>query len=818
MFNGTAGNELEVYSSERGDGIDPIDHDDQGSLDPPAPVSNTRHKDLDRTLARSDKIFEKIFDSASIGMTVTDLEGRFLRVNKSFSRFIGYSIPALLQLRITDVTHPDEIQATGEVRRKIIEDGLLAHAREKRYIRMDGEVVWGSITRTLIEDPENDERYVVGQIQDITQRKYAESMREQTETRLRDFADSAADRFWETDSEHRFSYVSEMTGDTDNDADAPVIGSYVWDLPGVDPTSAEIKALREKVGSRRAFRNLEFSRKSAEGDQVWSRASGKPIFGVNSEFLGYRGTCTDITQEMEAKEDRAVLHARFIDAIENAPLGVVYWDSEDRFAMSNSEFDKNNNSISDLLKPGEKFSDFIPKIADRIGDITSELEKTEWIEAALERHRNPPPAVEVVVDGRAMLIKQHRLKDGGLIAFHSDITDLKQREKELRHAQKMEAIGQLTGGVAHDFNNLLAAILGNLEIIKGRAIDDDALARRVDRAIEAAKRGATLTSRLLCFSRQQSLDPQPTNLNHLIAETADLLHCSLGDMITLKLSMEPRLRDVLVDRSELENAILNLAVNARDATDGCGSITISFENATLDDDEAQAMEGTAGDYVRITVEDSGEGIPEDVLQHVFDPFFTTKEVGDGSGLGLSMVLGFVKQSKGCVDIETRVGIGTKVHLYLPVVETSADMPDAAEIMNNDQPLVVPGTRILVVEDDPEVRDITTEMLKTLGYLVEDGGDGRDIQFGGDGNPPPDLLLTDIVLPGGESGFGIAAKAVEACPDINVLMMTGFSRTDPLCDELQGSHYPCLMKPFRMDDLAEKLNEVLSAGTPSNHLH
>ncbi|MDA0240304.1 MAG: PAS domain S-box protein, partial [Proteobacteria bacterium] len=723
MFSRTAGNGPEKYSPEISDRVNPIDHAPRGlSDDDDTPTTHCRQKDLDRTLARSNKIFEQIFDSASIGMTVTDLEGRFLRVNKSFSNFIGYPIPALLELRINDVTHPDEIQATGDVRRKIIENGLLPQAREKRYVRKDGEVVWGSITRTLIEDPENDVRYVVGQIQDITQRKHAETTRDQLETRLRDFADSAADRFWETDSQHRFSYVSEMASVANYDGEGPLLGSYVWELPGVDPTAAEIEALRGAVSSQQAFRNLVFSRELPDGTQVWSRASGKPIFDSRGEFLGYRGTCTDITQEMESKEDIAALHARFIDAIENAPLGIVYWDSDDRFAMANSEFKKSNDSILDLLKPGEKFSDFIPKIVDRIGDITSELEKAEWIEAALERHRNPPPAVEVVVDGRAMLINQHRLKDGGLIAFHSDITDLKQQEKELRHAQKMEAIGQLTGGVAHDFNNLLAAILGNLEIIKGRTIDDDGLSSRIDRAIEAAKRGATLTSRLLCFSRQQSLDPQPTNLNHLIAETADLLHCSLGDSITLKLSIEPKLRNVLVDRSELENAIINLAVNARDATAGCGSVTIGFENVTLGHDEAQAMEGTPGEYVRITVEDSGEGIPEDILKNVFDPFFTTKEVGAGSGLGLSMVLGFVKQSKGCVDIKSQVGVGTKVYLYLPVVEISPGMADSPEnCAAAEQPPVIEGTRVLVVEDDPDVRDITTEMLKTLGYIVEDGG-------------------------------------------------------------------------------------------------
>jgi PAS domain S-box-containing protein len=384
---------------------------------------------------------------------------------------------------------------------------------------------------------------------------------------------------------------------------------------------------------------------------------------------------------------------------------------------------------------------------------------------------------------------------------------LRQAEEALRHSQKMDAIGQLTGGIAHDFNNMLTAIIGSMEVLKRRMRDGryDDVQRFMDSAIGAANRAASLTHRLLAFARRQPLDPKAVDVNHLINGMKDLLERTLGEGIKLVVQLAPGLGPALTDAHQLENAILNLAINARDAMPQGGTLTIATENAVIKSREQYGQETIdAGDYAVVCVGDTGIGMSQDTLSKVFEPFFTTKPIGQGTGLGLSMIYGFAKQSRGHIRVESAENVGTTFRLYLPrcqgVVETRAVAParDAA---------TGAGETVLVIEDDSSVRLIISNVLQDLGYACLEASDGQAALPILMSNSPLDLLITDVGLPG-MNGRQIAEIARQHRPDLKILFVTGYA-------EHATGHAPFLArgmemvtKPFALDTLALKIRDML----------
>ncbi|MGY3342690.1 ATP-binding protein [Bradyrhizobium sp. USDA 4459] len=380
-------------------------------------------------------------------------------------------------------------------------------------------------------------------------------------------------------------------------------------------------------------------------------------------------------------------------------------------------------------------------------------------------------------------------------------------EEALRQAQKMEAVGQLTGGVAHDFNNLLTVIIGGLDTIRRAKPADEARIRRaLDMAQQGAQRAASLTTRLLAFSRRQALEPKPLDLNHLVRDMTNLLHRTLGEQIELEGVLAPRLWTIEADQNQLESAILNLAVNARDAMPDGGKLTIETANTALDESYvAVDAEVIPGQYVMVSVTDMGTGMSKETLGRAFEPFFTTKEVGRGTGLGLSMVYGFVKQSGGHVTIYSEEGHGTTVKLYFPRVRGDARaVEDTAE---STIPTATEGDVVLVVEDNIDVRAYSTMVLKELGYEVIEAADadaalvilrtGRRI----------DLLFTDVVLPG-PSGKVLAEAAAKLRPGLRILFTTGYSRNAIVHHGRLDAGVQLISKPFTFEQLAVRVRDVL----------
>ncbi|UYN93454.1 MAG: MASE4 domain-containing protein [Enhydrobacter sp.] len=385
-----------------------------------------------------------------------------------------------------------------------------------------------------------------------------------------------------------------------------------------------------------------------------------------------------------------------------------------------------------------------------------------------------------------------------------DMTAMEAKEAQLRQAHKMEAVGQLTGGVAHDFNNILMVIQANVEEL----LEDPSLSaehRELLASIATSgERAAEMTRRLLAFSRKQRLNPQPTDLTKLVASIDKLLQRTLGQQIRIETILENELWTTDVDRSQLESAIVNLAVNARDAMPEGGQLLIETANVHLDEDYATLNPGvTAGAYVMVAVTDSGTGIPRDILDKVFDPFFTTKETGKGTGLGLSMVYGFIKQSEGHIKIYSEPGRGTTIRMYLPRSDTplAADPPAPADMPGGRE-------RILLVEDEPHVREAVIRQLRSLGYSVTDAASGRaalDLLE----SAPFDLLLTDVIMPEMD-GVSLTREAAERWPGMKSLFMSGYSERGARSFGLIDGTDRILSKPFRKIDLALRVRETLDA--------
>lgn len=386
-------------------------------------------------------------------------------------------------------------------------------------------------------------------------------------------------------------------------------------------------------------------------------------------------------------------------------------------------------------------------------------------------------------------------------------------EAQIRQVQKMEAVGQLTGGIAHDFNNMLAIVIGSLDLARRRlAAGRTDVAKYIDGALEGAHRGAALTRRLLAFSRQHPLAPVVIDLNALVRDMAELLRRTLGERVELESVLGDGLWSAKVDPGQLESAILNLAVNARDAMPDGGRLTIETLNASLDKDyAAYHPQVTAGQYVMVAVSDIGAGMSQEVMARAFDPFFTTKPVDRGTGLGLSQVYGFVKQSGGHVKIYSEPGRGTTVKIYLPRV--MAQVESAGVDGRSAVELAVPHGSldeiILVVEDEVRVRRATVESLRELGYTVRHAGSADEAKIILQGQPGVRLLFTDVVMPG-RTGRQLVDEVKASWPDLKVLYTTGYTRDEITPDGVVDAGVDLLMKPFSIDQLARKVRSVLDS--------
>ena len=563
---------------------------------------------------------------------------------------------------------------------------------------------------------------------------------------------------------------------------------------------ANRKGLRRHLSTAKAEisgRRLEMSALQADGAQILIALTVTPIV-VNGQpvFVGF---LRDISRRKRAEHASKLTQL----AIDNA-ADRIFW-----IRQNGRLFYVNDSACRSLGYSREEL------LTMSIPDVVLHFGAASWLEQWRELKQK----------GSLTFESRHRAKDGRIFpvevslnylqfnryeyvcAFVRDITHRKQTDAQLQQAQKMEAVGQLTSGIAHDFNNLLTIVVGNLQILEEDLPQDERFSDSIEAALEAGLRGADLTRRLLAFSRQQLLVPKVMDINGLVRGIEPLLKRTLGEEIYFNTKLAGDLWLTRVDPSQLENALINLGINARDAMPQGGRLNIATSNVTLDETYTlHEAEMAPGEYVLLKVSDNGTGISKDALLHVFEPFYSTKGPGKGSGLGLSMVYGFVKQSNGHIKIYSEEGYGTNIKIYLPRSQSASEDTKATPIRRVRIPKG--EETILIVEDEEAVRGVALRILSDLGYRLLEAATGPEALTTLEKHEDIDLLFTDVVMPGGITGAQLAERARQRNPSLSVLFTSGYSDSGIFDHGVLHGSDDILNKPYRKDELAQKVRDVL----------
>ncbi|HWJ58640.1 MAG TPA: PAS domain S-box protein [Sphingomicrobium sp.] len=547
-----------------------------------------------------------------------------------------------------------------------------------------------------------------------------------------------------------------------------------------------------------------------DGSRFWANVVIDPIREPSGKLIGFAKVTRDLTERKAAEEELRASEERFRLLVQSVTDYAIYMlDREGRVSSWNSGAERFKGYRAGEIM-GKHFSQFytdeerqaeVPRIALETAEREGRFEAEGW---------------RVRKDGSrfwaSVIIDPIRNDEGELIGFAKVTRDLSEKraiEEQLRQSQKMEAVGQLTGGLAHDFNNLLTGISGSLEMMRmriaqGRMADFERYSLAAQGAV---KRAAALTHRLLAFARRQTLDPKPTNANRLLSSLEELIRRTVGLDIAVEIVGASGLWPTLVDPNQLENAVLNLCINARDAMPDGGKLTIETANKWMDERAARRHDLQVGQYVSICVTDTGVGMTPEIAAKAFEPFFTTKPIGEGTGLGLSMIYGFARQSGGQVRIYSEVGEGTTMCIYLPRhTEDAAPDEEAENVSSLDQ--VGEGEVVLVIDDEPTIRMLVAEVLADSGYAVIEAVDGPAGLKVLESNARIDLLITDVGLPGGINGRQVADAARVQRPNLKVLFITGFAENAVLGQTRLESGMFVMTKPFQMDAFAQRIREII----------
>lgn len=734
-----------------------------------------------------------------------DSQGVIRDLNPAAERVIGWSREESVGQNHVDLYKAAKVSriATNELAESLEENGYWQG--EYSFVRPDGSKAHVEATTYAVNDPESGKMGRVFVVRDMTESKQVDEALRESQKRLEEACRIARLGHWEFDvAARRFTAYSKVFFDREETE-----YSFEDALRPIHPEDiGRVRAAFERSFTEGVLYDETNRVVYDDGRIGHMRLVAKAVRDDVGAVVGLRGTTQDISEQVIAIEATRRSEASLENAQRIARIGSweleligndLTWSDEiyRMFEVDPECFGASYEAFLDVIHPDDRAEvdkAYRGSLVERTPyEITHRLRmpdgRIKWVQERCE--------TEFAADGTPLLSR-------GTV---QDVTERKQLEDQLRQAQKMEVVGQLTGGVAHDFNNLLMVISGNLELALERLPANSDIKPVLTQVIQAGERGADLTGQLLAFSRRQSLSPQPTDINKLTGRVLQLAGRTLGEQVRIVFEPQADLYQANIDAAQLESALLNIAINARDAMPDSGTLTIRTRAFTSPDKSAGTSDMLdAGDYVVVEVEDTGTGMSEDVREKAFEPFFTTKEAGKGSGLGLSMVYGFVKQSGGHIDIESGPGEGTTIRLYLPRSERAAEA--GREAQTRTQEVQGSGETVLIVEDDPDVRKLAVSLVEKLGYTVIKTSEAESALEIVSNGTQVDLVLSDVILGGGMNGMELAKRVREKHPNTQVLLMSGYAPEAFKQDGGVGATHELIGKPFKMADLARKIDALL----------
>ena len=770
-------------------------------------------RDHDEVLRQGVEQFRSAFTFAAIGMALVAPDGRFLQVNDSLCELVGYTSDELISRTFQDITHPDDLEADLEFVRQMLDGQIRTYQMEKRYLHKDGDIVWVLLSVSLVRAPDGSPVHFISQIQDISERKRTQEEITRSEARLAEAQQIARIGSWEWNVETNVVTWSDelyRIFGVERDTEALTYERYLHQLSD-DDREAVALAVARSVESGEPF-VVEHTIVRPDGTTRWVQGRGQ-VTQEDGRTVSMHGTAQDITERKAVEDQLAAAELRYRTLVEQLPL-VTYirpldWNAanlyvspqvEDMLGYSADAWRTNPQLPTEIIHPD-----------DRDGVVAAGEHVRRTGEPMRQEYRYIAPDGHVVwVQDETYVVRDERGEPQSVQGYLIDITERKRAEEErdrlrdeLHHAQRLDALGRLAGGVAHDFNNVLTAIRGYGELLYDD-LDESSPSREAARQIvRAAEQASALPRQLLAFGRKQVLEPRLVDLDQIVGNATELLRRVVRESVEIVTVRAPEPVHVRADPGQIEQVLLNLAVNARDAMPGGGRITIETRMDLLTEEVARERGVASGRFAVLSMTDTGHGMDAQTRSRAFEPFFTTKRPGEGSGLGLASVYGIVAQSGGLVEVQSEPGEGARFDVYLPYVEAPAGSADPpADLAESSRSVTV-----LLVEDEEAVRTSAAMRLERAGYQVFAASSGTEALDTWCRRDDIDVVVTDIMMPG-MGGRELADRILHLAPETPIVLMSGYDDEPPTV-EVNGAQPRFLQKPFSANDLLRTVHQAVA---------
>ncbi len=774
-------------------------------------------KRTEEDLQRERELLHALMDSMPDAIYFKDTALRYIRVNKAFAKLVGISRPEeAVGKTCFDFFTKDHAEDSHRDDQTVLRTGEPVVDKQRRVRKADGQFAWFSSTKAPIRDRSGRIVGIVGVARDITERVKAEDALRESEELNRLHFENATDVIYSFDREYRLLMISRSIERLLGYKPEELIGRSLPEVGLLTPESME----RVRVNAQKVFRggrteSIEYEFVAKDGTIKYGEASSSPLIR-DGEIIGLIGIVRDVTERKHAQREKEALMRMYRDTVATIPSSLLMLDAELNVLMANRRF-LEHRKMEEADVVGKNLTEVFPE------SLLREQALLERVRAVAERGGNEellnvrhvsPDHPEKFLDIRICGIRMP--EDGEeknrVLLVIDDVTEHRMLEEQLRQAQKMEAIGTLAGGVAHDFNNLLTAIMGYASMLRLRAEPESETHRAAQQIQRAAERAAELTQQLLGFARKGKRQNIRVDLHELLEEAINLLSRTIDKRINMEREFRAANATILGDPSQIEQVILNLAINARDAMPEGGRLVFGTEEVLLDEAFCRRHAGaTPGQYVMLSVSDTGCGIPEEIRDRIFEPFFTTKQPGEGTGMGLAMVYGIVKNHGGSIYVESEVGRGTTFKVYFPVAAQPAEPVRAEEL----EGLVRGRGRILLVDDEEVVREVGADVLRHLGYEVITAADGlQAIDYYKNHAEEIDLVIIDLVMPrmNGRDCF-LAMKAIN--PNVRAILSSGYEPDGSVQELLNEGALGFAQKPYNVVQLSQTVARALKQAAPND---